>query len=398
MKPLPILLLVGFFTQACTDPATSSIKLVFNDPRGVQRPADQCAAEICVRLLKLIQKAESTIDLAVYGMRNQSELLKALEDAAGRGVKVRAVIDRDRYNRNYYTSTDAWVRRLGTVQNDFPTERFLDKDYPWRFNNRIMHNKFLIIDRRWLWTGSSNISDTGTGGYNAYIAALADSPALADIYTEEFEQMWAGRYHQMKISDGVERLNVGGVVASVWFSPQDEALSRGVRALIADAGERIDVAMFFLTDQGIADELIAAHRRGVVVRAIIDATSARSPYTKHELLRAAGVAVKVENWGGKMHMKAASIDGRWVVVGSMNWSYSGDNVNDENTLLLSSTTLASEFTNFFDQLWRSIPDKWGERGSRPRPESWNSSTACRDGIDNDFDSLIDDRDPACARS
>ncbi len=391
-------LLASFGGPASPLLAAPSIELIFNDPQRLERPADHCAAESCKRLLKLIQEAESTIDLSVYGMRNQSDLLKALEDAVARGVKVRAVVDRDRKNKNYYTSTDSWAQRLAAVRSDFEAEGILDKNHPSRFGNRIMHNKFVIIDQRWLWTGSSNISDAGTGGYNANIVAIANSPALAGIYTQEFEQMWSGRYHQLKPPNGAQRLNIAGVEGSVWFSPQDKALSQGVRPLLANAQARIDLAMFYLTDQNIASELIAAHRRGVAVRVIVDATSAGTRYTKHELLRKAGVAVKVENWGSKMHMKAAAIDDRWMVVGSMNWSYSGDRTNDENTLILSSAALASDFTSFFDQLWRSIPAKWGRPGTRPEPESWDSGTACTDGIDNDFDNLVDHKDPQCARS
>ena len=62
-----------------------------------------------------------------------------------------------------------------------------------------MHNKFFIVDGRYVWTGSANISDTGIGGYNANIVAYIDSPFLANYYTIEFEQMFIdGNYHKTK--------------------------------------------------------------------------------------------------------------------------------------------------------------------------------------------------------
>ena len=413
------------------------VELLFTDPLRFATPGDRCEAPICVRLLELIQGAQSSIDFAVYGMRKQTQLLEALVAAQERGVAVRGVVDRQRDGGNYYTSTDLWVRRLKNIRNDFDAETILDQRNDWKprkpscprpegfkgplqclaydlgdrwlvaahagrepfdesTTNRIMHNKFFIVDGRWVWTGSCNLSDSGTGGYNANVAAVIDSTRLAGVYAEEFEQMWAGRYHQLKTSNGVERLELNDTQVEVWFSPQDKAMRKGVQTLIVGARQRIDLAVFYLTNKFVTAELIAAHGRGVDIRVIVDATSARNEYSKHELLRTAGIPVKVENWGGKMHMKAAAIDGRAVVVGSMNWTRAGEFENDENTLVLKSPQLTTTFESFFDHLWDSIPEEWGNALSRPDPESVASSTACTDGIDNDFDGRIDSSDPGCS--
>ncbi|MDE0450795.1 MAG: phospholipase D-like domain-containing protein [Gammaproteobacteria bacterium] len=169
-----------------------------------------------------------------------------------------------------------------------------------------------------------------------------------------------------------------------------------VQPLVARAKSTIDVSIFFLTHKYVTADLIDAHRRGVRVRIIVDATSATNGYTKHELLRVAGLPLKVENWGGKMHAKAAAIDGEFLIVGSMNWTSAGDSANDENTLILRSRRLAAEYGVWFEHLWQSIPDRWLPRGARPDPESPDSRSACADGVDNDFDELVDSDDPGCA--
>ena len=143
----------------------------------------------------------------------------------------------------------------------------------------------------------------------------------------------------------------------------------------------------------IVGDLIDAYRRGVRVRVILDATGAKNGYTKHELLRAAGIAVKVENWGGKMHMKSAVIDGETVITGSMNWTSSGDTKNDENTIIVHSPALAKQYEAFFETIWNDIPDAW--LTANPDPESKDSTTACSDGVDNDFDHDADAEDPGC---
>ena len=67
---------------------------------------------------------------------------------------------------------------------------------------------------------------------------------------------------------------------------------------------------FFLTHNNISRELVKAHKRGVKIRVILDATAATNGYSKHNYLREHGIPVKVESWGGKMHMKAAVFDNK----------------------------------------------------------------------------------------
>ena len=91
--------------------------------------------------------------------------------------------------------------------------------------------------------------------------------------------------------------------------------------------------MFYLTDNKVTQSLIDAKERGVDVRVILDASSALSKYSKHKILRIAGVPVKVENWSGKMHMKCL-ITENYVVTGSLNWTKRAQNFNDENSLII----------------------------------------------------------------
>ena len=269
---------------------------------------------------------------------------------------------------------------------------------PLKFKGDMMHNKFVVVDRAIVWTGSTNLSDTGTGGYNANIAAVIKSKIVARWYTDEFEQMHkSGQYHREKQINGRDvalhtTLDDGSMLQAA-FSPQGYAMERLLRPLIRNANDSIDIAIFFLTHKRIAGDLIKAHNRGVSVRVIVDATGAKNGYTKHEVLRGAGIPLKVENWGGKMHMKSAIIDHRYVILGSMNWTSAGERDNDENTLVIESTSVANELSKFYETLWSGIPDSW--LSGNPDPESKDSGSSCEDGIDNDFDDHIDLEDPGC---
>ena len=62
-----------------------SVRLFINDPSGRGAPGEACEVELCTSLLELIQGAERSIDFAVYGFRNQPEIVAALEAAKARG-------------------------------------------------------------------------------------------------------------------------------------------------------------------------------------------------------------------------------------------------------------------------------------------------------------------------
>ncbi|MEX1365059.1 MAG: phospholipase D-like domain-containing protein [Nannocystaceae bacterium] len=410
-----------------------SIRLLLNPPTGTG-PRSECVAEVCTSLLRLVDDADKTIDFAVYGVRGMPQVISALTQAQGRGVQLRGVVDRDAAGANYYSDTDAMIAKVGHVRDDGKVDERRAKEalrtrYPeprcarpegfegpvqclaYDLGDRcllaahssreplddgaaIMHNKFLVADSRWVWTGSTNISDTGTGGYNANLVTVIDSRRLATAYLRELDQMYEdGRYHEDKRSAGPLRVQVGSSQVQLLFSPQDSPIREAIRPLIKGARERIDIAVFYLTHKRLTADLIDAHLRGVQVRVILDATAATNGFTKHELLRAVGIPVKVEDWGGKMHMKSAMIDGHTVVTGSMNWTTAGDDTNDENVVIVRDEALAAQYGEFFEQLWGQIDDRW--LTANPDPESRDSGTACTDGIDNDYDGLADAQDPGC---
>jgi phosphatidylserine/phosphatidylglycerophosphate/cardiolipin synthase-like enzyme len=419
-----------------------TLELLYNDPLDFGKPDDRCEIDGCRRLLELIEGAERTVDLAAYGTRHQTEILEALERAQARGVRVRLVFDRDAEGKNYYRHTEMWEERLGAAVTDEEyTRRHVARQQQQSFReprcerpegfegpvqcfafdigdrwivgahasiedftdpelgggmDPIMHHKFAVIDDSWVWTGSANISDSCTGGYSFNVVAVTDSPAIARQYANEFSLMYEeGRFHSDKPPNDIELVVLDNAEVVTLFSPQDKPME-GVEALLNRAQERIDVTIFFITHVRITAALINAHLRGVDVRVIVDATSAENGYTKHEILRDVGVSVKVEDWGGKMHAKAAAIDGEFVIAGSMNWTSAGERTNDENTLLIRSPELAEGFHEMFEGLWASIDDRWARPGARPVPESWDSGTACTDGVDNDFSGFADDEDPGCS--
>ena len=113
----------------------------------------------------------------------------------------------------------------------------------------------------------------------------------------------------------------------------------------------------------------------------------------HDYANENNIPVKIENKAGKMHSKSIVIDDELIYVGSMNLTRNGENKNDENMLLIKNPAAAKIFKEQFLYLFNSIPDTYLTK--IPKAEGWESIGSCSDGIDNDFDGLIDKEDNGC---
>lgn len=122
------------------------------------------------------------------------------------------------------------------------------------------------------------------------------------------------------------------------FSPWDkpEALLLGV---VAGARKTLHVQAYAFTSRRFADALIAAHRRGVKVEVLADAQmNRREKGNAVPQLLAAGVPVAFETRYRAAHNKVVVADaegpGCAVVTGSYNFTWSAENRNAENLLVL----------------------------------------------------------------
>jgi len=108
----------------------------------------------------------------------------------------------------------------------------------------------------------------------------------------------------------------------------------------------------------VAEALIERKDAGVYVEGIFDALGAANAYSQDETLCDAGIPVKVEDFGGVMHHKLAivDVDGEdpTVVFGSYNWTRSGAETNDENTLIIHDAALAQRYYQEYRKLYDAL--------------------------------------------
>ncbi len=364
---------------------TGKITVIYTDINETFLPSTKCETKACKALKNEIDTAQETIDFAVYGINNQPPIFNALVNAHNRGVKIRWVADYDKKDQNYYPDTIKLQKIIPTYNTD--------KEYDLNNQSAIMHNKFFIFDKKKVFTGSANITSTDIAGFNSNISILLESEKAARIFTQEFEQLYNGLFHKDKKTYPKEKIFIDNAEVEIFFSPQDKIITKQIIPIIQNAKKYIYIPVFFITKKELVNELIYAHNRGVEIKIINDATNASNKYTIHHQLRESGIKVKTENYAGKLHSKAMIIDDEISIIGSMNFTNSGEKRNDENVVIIKDKEIAQYLKSTFQTLWNKIPEKY--ESNDPRPESLESIGSCFDKIDNDFDGKIDKADNSC---
>lgn len=251
----------------------------------------------------------------------------------------------------------------------------------------IMHDKYLVFDGAAVWTGSTNLSVNDlTRNHNN--ALFFESVELAQVYQQDFGQMFAGQFAGVKTPSPTTTVDYAGTPVEIYFSPQDDPM-QSVIAAVNGAQTTIDFAIFYFTDDALADALLAAHARGVRVRGLWDRLGAGNAFSEDERLCAGGVPVKIEDTPGILHHKFLALDAAGaalkVVTGSLNWTAAANAANSENTVIVHNAALAQAYAGAFQGMWDGLveveacnPEVSGERSYLPlvvRGESEPTPTA-----------------------
>src|SRR6185369_4528696 len=96
----------------------------------------------------------------------------------------------------------------------------------------------------------------------------------------------------------------------------------------------IRMQAFSFTSSAIAKALVAAHRRGVAVEAILDASQVSDKYSSSRFLTNASVPTLIDGEHVIAHNKVMIIDDRIVITGSFNFTRAAEEKNAENLLVI----------------------------------------------------------------
>ncbi|RLQ93132.1 competence protein ComEA [Falsibacillus albus] len=412
------------------------------------------------RLIKRLNSATSTIDMATYEI-NLPHVIDTLMQKAAEGVQVRILADAKDATDPYYTERYQTMRlylekmergedgTLGTSDDvhifsdspmfavedaakrseyglpadlsDIPTKTvdvgsssmtghlFVDGEEKaanaYYSPDHQMHNKFVLVDNQWVFTGSWNFTVTGLYGDdtnmqqgildgNQQHSVEINSPELASIYKTEFEEMWGSgtaqpdpavsNFNTRKIDNTPHVLDIGGKKVEIYFSGGDDALGHLANLVKNEADYSAYFTIFAWSDQTLVNELknkwegSYADQTGTLtgfdVKGVYDASYWNQWWSASVEMRGVTASQSSTNnpnirWNNpapvykdaetrKMHAKTMIIDADTnsdptVVVGSTNWSTNGNSNNDENMLFIHDAAVANQFVQEFDARYTS---------------------------------------------
>lgn len=263
-----------------------------------------------------------------------------------------------------------------------------------------MHNKFAIIDDRWVFTGSWNFTVTGLYGTesnmeqgildgNQQHVVEVNWPAMADVFEVEFNEMWGGaalapdiaaaNFNTRKIDNTTHQVDVNGKIIEIYFSAGDDAVGKMRELVKTSADVNTYFTIFAWSDQGLVDELknlwegsyndLKGTLTGFDIKGVFDQSFWNQWWSASvDMTGRTASQVSVDNpntrWANpapvyqanesrKLHSKTMLIDADTnsdptVIVGSTNWSNNGNNINDENLLFIHDAAITNQFLQEFN--------------------------------------------------
>ncbi|APE32020.1 phospholipase [Halomonas aestuarii] len=311
--------------------------------------------------------------------------LEHLERLRGAGVRV-VVTDLTRLRASNPLWSGAWhlgPRWLGNqseggwLPNALGTGRVPLRSYLALLNFNANHRKTLVVDRGKGWTGlvtSANPHDASS--LHGNVALRFEGAAALDLLASERPVAgWSGvGLPGPEAPDGAGAPVEGARLQVLTEGAIRDALLAAIRA--SGPGDRLDVAVFYLSHRALIEALVDAHRRGAVLRVLLDPNRDAFGLEKNGIpnrpvareLHAAGVPVR---WcatdGEQCHSKLllrlpAAADGEAeMILGSANFTRRNlDDLNLETSVRLvgpAETQALRDASAFFARRWHSTPQR-----------------------------------------
>ncbi len=152
---------------------------------------------------------------------------------------------------------------------------------------------------------------------------------------------------------GAAAPSVYAASAQVGFSPEGTAQELVIN-IIGSAKENIRMMAYSFTAPDIMKALIAAKRRGVDVKIVIDenGNTGRASRAAMNLVTSAGIPLRVNGNYKIQHDKVIIVDGRHVETGSFNYTASAEKYNSENAIVMwDAPELAAQYQKHWQSRW-----------------------------------------------
>ncbi len=337
-------------------------------------------------LLAFLGSARSSIHVAVYTLTSEA-VAATLGAAARRGVRVRILVEGSPVGG----VEDSERELVAALAAGGVEVRWLLGSSEVVKRYRYLHAKYAIVDGDAILVGSENLGESGwpsgerrgNRGWSVIVRDPELAGQLRDVFDEDFDPR---RRDSMRADADLTAVlpappSVGEwswgpgaccVRASLVIGPDRLLDAPGVLGLLNSARARVRIEAFYMEDRWgdapnpFLEGAFAAARRGVDVRILLDGASwsgeetetGNGPVVEAINARADAEGLPLEarllEPGGpieRVHNKGAVVDGRAVLVTSMNWAQGSATGNREIGIILEDPATASRFEGVFDADW-----------------------------------------------
>ena len=348
--------------------------------------------ETYTAMFAALDGAQHTIDIQSYIFDevefNGTTLSAVLAAKVASGVTVRLLVDGVGSSASG-PMLDA-VRAAGILTCVFNP---VDSSWfrPTRLNHRD-HRKIVVVDGEDAFAGGINFSRVYRNGSSVFsrTSKRTVDNGWRDTHirirgpgARRLAELFADTWAKQDCSPPAQEVTTGGAVDPVAkagetliqvipSSPDSESNLTYISVLgaVAFARKSIEVTMaYFVPDDQLEEELIAAVARGVSVRMILPGFSdftgvfyaGRAHYAR---LLDGGVRI-FEEQNAFLHAKTVVVDDIWSTVGSTNWDWRSFVLNDEVSVVVIDQAFATRMQKMFeDDLETSkeiTPEQWQKR-------------------------------------
>jgi phosphatidylserine/phosphatidylglycerophosphate/cardiolipin synthase-like enzyme len=281
-----------------------------------------------------ISAARESVDVSINSL-GVSSITSALIRAHNRGKTVRIVME------------------TNNVGDRLNPQQLKDAGIPLVEDQRdgVMNNRFVVIDRNQVWTGSVNYTSSSLFSENNAMIRIF-SKEIADNYTREFEEMFLNDQFGADIVPETPNPNViiEGTQVEVLFSPDDVVVARLLQ-LLGEAQESIYFLAYSFNSNYLGDAIRAKAAQGITVAGVMEPSQINPELAgEFELFRRAGLDVRLGSGSELIGHKVMVIDGKIVVMGSYDFTSRAENVNDENVLIIHNEEVAQKFMEEFQRI------------------------------------------------
>lgn len=396
------------------------INVYFNMPAGNGYNQGNHEWDLLGTLEALIDSASSSVDLNIYDLEHP-RIAYALVRAKERGIRIRIVTDN--HNRDDSREVDAEMWKIlgeaGIVSIDDDGDVYRETGNI-EDNNLVnagadMHNKFAVIDYLSpskdddiVWTGSTNL--TYTGAFNTNNVVVIKDAEVAQVYQEEFNQMWGSEgsepdpsralFHKDKRDVSQHIFDVNGTKVEIYFAPinrdgsKPSISDRLVRLIKEEAQTDIKFQAFSITPNiPLSQTMWEVSSSGdIKLEGVID-PGFYSRYRNAgdiwglDEARTGNRMILPAKETRKLHHKVMVLDVEnpdtndvaIVVTGSYNFSNNAEFNNDENILIIYSDEIAEEYAADFSGALLRAKEEMEAPAPPVDPDVWYEVYSIRDG-------------------